>query len=307
MSKNREIDFSNFALAFLDVLNQKEILEKIKSLPKNQKEEREEFVSLLKQSLGKLHKFRTALDSFFKAWDKVPVHTKELSKEHQKLFDCIRKSGIKKQLFSDSVIYYTSLSENSTHIPIFDIHKILLGVSSVFISALASRVVFRGGIDIGIASDNFFKKEIYGPALYNAYHLESEIAQYPRIVVGNELFKYIFAESKRNGNDHESNIRQHYAEICVKMICHDADGIKILDYLGEGVLQSIKEENTLLKEIETAMIAANDFVEKELNRFKENVRENRNNKLDQKLAQRYFLLNNYISNRRKLFIKNFSS
>ncbi len=35
--------------------------------------------------------------------------------------------------------------------------------------------------------------EIYGTALERAYVLESEVAKYPRIVIGDELWKYLNA------------------------------------------------------------------------------------------------------------------
>jgi hypothetical protein len=48
----------------------------------------------------------------------------------------------------------------------------------------------RGGIELGLAMD-IDNDDIYGPALARAYTLESKVAQYPRIVIGEELILYL--------------------------------------------------------------------------------------------------------------------
>ena len=90
----------------------------------------------------------------------------------------------------------------------------------------------RAGIDIGIAAE-IYEGDIYGPALANAYRLENVIAQYPRIVIGDELIRYF--NSIKQSQDDNVFIRANklMVEEAEKMIAIDDDGHQIVDYLGE--------------------------------------------------------------------------
>ena len=81
--------------------------------------------------------------------------------------------------------------------------------------------------------------EIYGAAVANAYELESEIAQYPRIVVGERVVEYLKTHSLNPESDIYSEFNRSLAEICLGMIAIDFDGNYILDYLGTGFKESI--------------------------------------------------------------------
>jgi len=48
----------------------------------------------------------------------------------------------------------------------------------------------RGGIDVGLATE-IGPGEIYGTALERAYVLKSKEAEYQRIVIGDELCRYL--------------------------------------------------------------------------------------------------------------------
>jgi hypothetical protein len=53
----------------------------------------------------------------------------------------------------------------------------------------------RGGIDVGLGLE-IFDGEYYGRALVEAYRLESNEAQYPRVLVGSGLTRYLDATEK---------------------------------------------------------------------------------------------------------------
>ena len=48
----------------------------------------------------------------------------------------------------------------------------------------------RGAIEIGVAVD-WKEFGIYGSALHSAYSLENSVAKYPRVIIGDELLKYL--------------------------------------------------------------------------------------------------------------------
>lgn len=56
--------------------------------------------------------------------------------------------------------------------------------------ALSLKRPIRGGIDVGLGID-LTDDEVYGPVLERAHFLESKVADYPRIVLGDDLTAYL--------------------------------------------------------------------------------------------------------------------
>ena len=136
----------------------------------------------------------------------------------------------------------------------------------------------------GIAGE-FFKGEVYGPALYHAHRLESEVAQYPRIVVGSALVDYIKNETLRPLEHEAAELIRGMAKRCLKLLCVDLDGVTILDYAGAASRGMFP---TLQSSIEPAI----EFATREWQRFQKEG--------NHKLAGRYFMLINYLRSRRQL-------
>jgi len=161
--------------------------------------------------------------------------------------------------------------------------------------SLAEKKAFRAGLDVGIATE-LKNGEVYGPALFKAYKLESEVAQYPRIVLGNELINYLENLSRKNPqfpdqNEEDIEVCKIMADSCLKMIVKDLDGYLILDYLGEEFRNRFlnfpfRGEMTAFDDIYST---AFDYVGKEYMKRKDTG--------DSKLALRYYLLFNYFKAR----------
>jgi len=106
--------------------------------------------------------------------------------------------------------------------------------------------------------------EIYGTALERAYVLESEVAKYPRIVIGDELWKYlnaVLAEFEKSTKPMAQSVTAIVRAI-QKMIATDSDGKRILDYLGEFVFR-----NSVPAHVDEAIRPAYEFVLSEQKRL----------------------------------------
>jgi hypothetical protein len=99
---------------------------------------------------------------------------------------------------------------------------------------LARKIAIRGGIEIGAAA-NWPGFGIYGSALYSAYDLESNTAKYPRIIVGDELMRYLDHWKRYDGTDNLGCINRKLVEYCGQMICEDVDGRWIIDFLSPDI------------------------------------------------------------------------
>ncbi len=286
---NDELFVGTYLVVFVDILGQQDILRQIQSLPnKSIPEQKEEFEGLLKKTIGTVDAFRRMFNNFFQESSKRYIDLNEFTEEQKQLYEKSKSNEIKSYMFSDFVMLFLSLRDDINKVPMSGVFLALASAASTFLAMLAGGHVIRGGIDIGLGVE-FWKGEIYGPALARAYALESKIAQYPRIILGEELTRYIQLQRSRPQNDVFSVLNKHLADLCSMLVAIDDDGYPFLDYLGEGFKKHI------MTDLDQAIInKAFEFVIRESERCK--VTKN------SKLAFRYSLLRDYIEHRKDNWI-----
>lgn len=210
-------------VAFLDVLGQRDRLRGLKK-PANAQEE-DEVKEVLRQTAGFVVELRTIFQKQFEAFEagtpSMQRHTKEP----------LRPSFTG---FSDSFVTSVPLREEGDElVPVVTVFSALSAACIVMLTALASKHPLRGGIDVGLATE-IGPGEIYGTALERAYLLESRVAKYPRLVIGDELWRYLNA-ALSHFESQTTPVAKAITAIVKKtmqMIVTDADGHRILDYLG---------------------------------------------------------------------------
>jgi len=246
-----------------------------------------EFISLLKKTAGTVTGMRDLFHSYFEGSSKFKFNLSEFTPEQQNLLGQLKSNPLKSRMFSDSVILFLSLSDKINKAPIGGVYSAISSVATTFLCMLAAGHAIRGGIDIGVGIE-LSDDEVYGAALSRAYHLENRVAQYPRIVLGDELMTYIYQKLSMSGDDFFTKANKVVANLCVRLIAIDNDGLPFIDYLGQGFKQDIEKGS-----ITDIIKKAYDFVYKESARCQE-IR-------DSKLAFRYTLLRNYFEARMHLW------
>ena len=113
---------------------------------------------------------------------------------------------------------------------------------SLCFMGLAARKPIRGALEVGWAVE-LNPGEIYGAALARAYELESEVAGYPRIVLGTELIKYLELHANNTASDPFSQNDGALAAVCLSMVSEDFDGVAIINYLGESFRKYISDQS----------------------------------------------------------------
>jgi hypothetical protein len=233
------VTFGNYMVAFVDVLGQKEAMRKFKGLPETE-EEMKEFTGAAKGTFGVVDGIRMMFGNWYNAFisEKEPPYpmTQEQRRDYQRLIRC----EVKFQRFADTVVIYVPLGGEFSPMPIQGVYAALAACASTFFFSLAGKHPLRVGIEVGLAAE-MYEGEIYGPALYEAYRLENEIAQYPRIVLGDELIRYLMDKSRPEGADIVAQGTRETAIRCLGLIAKDVDGYHILDYLGKGFRRVISK------------------------------------------------------------------
>jgi hypothetical protein len=150
-------------------------------------------------------------------------------------------------------------------------------------TSLAAGVVIRGSIDVGLAME-LGPSDLYWPVLHQVYRLEQNVAQYPRIVVGDGLIRYLHYQMSSTGTDSISATNREMARQCLSLVCNDVDGVAFMDFLGPSFRKTAGE--TITPDL---MKKCFDFATSQYDKFV--------NSRDQKHAIRYHLLLQYLSDR----------
>ncbi len=234
--EGQDIHLGHYIVAFMDLLGQQEFLRSL-SLPVPETPENYEATKTqLGNTYGAVKGMRKWFDDSFTTFAKRNITPYRLSPEKLREFKTLTNNPIQYQAFSDSIVIFMPLTTSTAKLPIRGIYGILGATAITFTCCLAEGHPIRGGIDIGLGID-ITKNEVYGPALSRAYALESKIADYPRVVVGEELMKYLISTRDQPPTDKVAAIAKRLAEKCTECISEDDDGYLIIDHLGEHYRQ----------------------------------------------------------------------
>ena len=247
MKKKPEIIAANYCIGFVDLLGQRDEYKGEGLLPKfNSVEERDLFNQKIRKTIRPIFKLQEDAEKFISSALKGKNSLRnEIPLPLQDAFDQLRKVKLKQQRWSDGLVYFVSLIHGNVKCPISGIFHLLGTLGNLCFLGLCKKSPLRGSVDISWAVE-LHPGEIYGAAVANAYELESKIAQYPRIVVSERLIEYLHVNTLNDSEDIFSQFNRKLAEICLKMIAIDFDGIYFLNYLGitfkESITKGLHEE-----------------------------------------------------------------
>lgn len=278
-SKSDTLTFGHYLVAFVDLLGQREKLRRLNALPLDENgAEYQEFVQIVKDTVGAVHDLQKTASNYFQAFTK-----NEANNPLNKLpgFGRLNSTEIKFQHFSDGLVIYVPLRTDENYSPSKGVYGALAACGGLCLLGLAKKRPVRIGVSIGVAAE-LSENELYGKAVADAYELESYIAQYPRVVVSDEVLNYLsgYANQKCPENDLGCQITMKMAEASMKMLARDFDGRVIINYLGDFF------KNHLMCEIDDVVYEhAKSFIDEQLKIHQESQ--------NSKLAFRYSMLHGY--------------
>lgn len=119
-------------------------------------------------------------------------------------------------IFSDSIVISFKVDEES------QVFHTLIEIKWLIMRLLSQKILCRGAIAFGkfIHTDKF----LFGPALIEAYILESKAAMYPRVI----LDKTVIDISVKNKAAHHTE--KHELEYIYSLLDQDSDGMYFIDY-----------------------------------------------------------------------------
>lgn len=138
-----------------------------------------------------------------------------------------RNQGAVVTQFSDSIVISFSTDEES------QVFHTLLDIQHVLIRLIYLGILCRGGVAIGAVLHN--DKYLFGPAMVDAYTLESKAANYPRVILSEEIIK-LAGQSKSQSHTEEQEIK--YVK---SLLQKDSDGMYFIDYIGKSAQQELDD------------------------------------------------------------------
>jgi hypothetical protein len=87
-------------------------------------------------------------------------------------------------------------------------------------------ILIRGAMTIGKVAGS--PNRIFGPGFVEAYELESQIAQYPRVIVSSKALRMLDESNILIAQHHSRQIEKEYVKNLLRL---DTDGVWFIDYL----------------------------------------------------------------------------
>jgi len=233
---DRERVAYNYCVAFVDLLGQRNALrdQGLLELPETE-EQQKAFQDTLRNSIGAIIKLQKRAEEMLSPILRQNLDSPRraaLPPEHQLMWDEMNRTRVTTQRWSDGLVSFTCLGDKDIKCQVNSVFAIFGLVGSLCLLGLAGGHPIRGAIEIAWGVE-LHPGELYGPAVARPYELESETAQYPRIVVGPETIRFLEAHAANTRQDIFSQTDREFAALCLGLVVRDTDGHWLLHYLGE--------------------------------------------------------------------------
>ncbi|QJR10718.1 hypothetical protein DSM104443_01787 [Usitatibacter rugosus] len=280
------IQIHNYCACFIDLLGQRDALAKESLVPKFATPEDEaNFIATVRKTVGALyvlqdrasvmlqtaHDLQRSLDSPLRA---------SLPSAQQAEWDLMFPTDVRTQRWSDGLLLFASLGNEKIKCHVNEVFDLIALSGALIMFGLASKRPIRGSLEVSWGVE-LHDGELTGAVVARAYELESEVAGYPRIVVGPHAMNYLRAHASNEDKSVFARNDRALAQLCLSMLIRDEDGTAIVHYLGQSFADSVGADwaGGLYDRART-------FVHEELERFRETS--------NTKLAWRYTQLYRYI-------------
>ncbi len=226
---------ANYCISFIDLLGQRDAVRGQGLLPSIKSEADDSaFRSILRDSIGAIFRFQDDVDTMVSA---VSVNQDSpwrmsLPEEEKAVWDEMQRKRVKTQHWSDGFVTFVCLGDQEIKCPLNGVFEIFCRSGFHCLLGLARRCPVRGAIDIAWGVERR-PGELYGPVVASAYELESEVAQYPRIVVGHRVIEFLENHRANTSVDAFSRVNHTLADLCLNMLLQDVDGHWVVHYLGD--------------------------------------------------------------------------
>jgi hypothetical protein len=283
-SEEKRIEWQYHTVVYVDVLGQKKLLRSLNKPPQSEEDNR--YLEIVRKTYGTVKMIRDCYSGYADWLQKrmLENHDKNTGVPIER-YRQVSELGLRKERFSDTLTFYAPFKNSIGENVVMPIYVMLQAAALLLLASFSENIALRGGIEVGLAAD-WPEFGIYGYPLVAAYDLENDVAEYPRIVVGQNLVDYLKIMKDGDQSSYLGRLNAHFATQGLSLLWKDTDGRMIIDFLGKKSLEHSGDvfNDTIRKGYK--------FVHDEQKRFME-----KNDDEAKKLSSRYTRLLKYFEMR----------
>jgi hypothetical protein len=242
MNNNNPLKAAYYCVSFIDLLGQRLEYKEESLIPGSESAgESEKFKKKWLNTVGAIYDLQKDAELFLNGVLRHKSSVREqMLPDLKPLYDEMWQVNLKQQRWSDGFVYFISLRKGDVKCHMVGVLLQFLQTARLCFFGLAKKRPLRGAVDIDWATE-LNEGELYGPAVAKAYELESEVAQYPRIVVGPRVVEYLISHMNNPATDIYSRFNRALAKICYDMLALDSDGYHFIHYLGDVFYNTVSK------------------------------------------------------------------
>jgi hypothetical protein len=224
-----------YVVGLVDILGQGERLRDLDSC-----ETPESAAQVLRETAHTVEKMREAYFDTFRPRAEGPTPFADtLGPEERAAYLSLTTGELLAQTFSDLFLFAVAVDKSHHYCTSMNaIHRMLFWLAGHMLLSVAGGRPLRGAVEIGRAV-RLSTGEVYGSPLARAHTLESRVAIYPRILIGENFQRFLRDMGSLNATGKDAEITRRIAGLCAAMCCKDSDNLMILDYLGEVFMRQV--------------------------------------------------------------------
>lgn len=263
--ETRSYHLRECVVALIDALGQKQVLQQVTEWP-DTPEARNRVVTTLGQTIDFIYDLREQFRSFVGDFKSSFLNPKSLDRTEAKLYRLAGQHEVILHAFSDTVVITVPINEDNDYLPsMTGLAAALTAACSTWLWALSKGHCLRGGMELGWCAQ-MGPSELYGPALWEAYNLEDNVAEHPRLVVGPKLESLLNHVAALEKDTAEAEVSRGLAQMSRALLTLDEE-VLMVDFLGgefSRLSTRLKDRQAFL---ETVLVSARTFVQETYQRL----------------------------------------
>jgi hypothetical protein len=274
----------NFVVSFIDILGTKQKASAEGLLPEGNPFDSEDFCKKHWDMVGTILSLQNTTAGFLGGTLKIEIAHEGYAAFTPELIREVATHGLGVAIMGDAVVNYVALPCTDDDNSMKRVWDLLANAGTQCLLGFLKGKPLRGGIDVAWARV-ISSSQILGPAFIKAYVLAECKADYPRIVVSDELVSFLDGVCQiESGRVPKEFVDR--AKMCRALLSKDEDGLYIVDYLGAPFTNLVTGQAAWL-----LPQAAKVFIESEFEKYKDGQ--------DPKLLHKYERLHSYLVSRLK--------
>ena len=240
---------SFYIVALVDLLGQGAALERFAGIPKTVKDKKT-FSRIAQETFGTVERFRERirlLNHAVPRFHGVPDQLRlKLNAAQLRIVERSLEHVIGYQFFTDLAMLKINLGGQKGYRPLASLYGLLRQLGLLILTQFAEGILIRGAVDVGICAE-LNEADLYGQAVGRAYKLESQVAIYPRIVIGKHVVDYLASFAGLRSSENEKALIHSYTDLVNSCLRQDMDGVTVLSYLDPFFRRSYFEDEDSLR------------------------------------------------------------